>query len=97
MVGDNSKQFEIFDCPGGCRDPNDDMYLETCQVSRAHDLVTGDPDLLEVDVDDLKKHRLGRLTISPRRGRHDPSFSFSARNATTFAGRCGPWQCAATR
>lgn len=46
-----------------CRDPNDDMYLETCQVSRAHYLVTGDPDLLEVKPDALKKHRLGRLSI----------------------------------
>lgn len=46
-----------------CRDPNDDIYLETCQVARAHYLVTGDPDLLEVDVDLLKKHRLGRLAI----------------------------------
>lgn len=46
-----------------CRDPNDDMYLETCQVARAHYLVTGDPDLLEVDADALKKHRLGRLAI----------------------------------
>lgn len=46
-----------------CRDPNDDMYLETCQVARAHYLVTGDPDLLDVDLDALKKHRLGRLAI----------------------------------
>lgn len=46
-----------------CRDPNDDMYLETCQVARAHYLVTGDADLLEVDANDLKKHRLGRLAI----------------------------------
>lgn len=46
-----------------CRDPNDDMYLETCQVARVHYLVTGDPDLLEVRPDDLKKNRLGRLAI----------------------------------
>jgi putative PIN family toxin of toxin-antitoxin system len=46
-----------------CRDPKDDAYLETCQVGRSHFLVTGDRDLLEVDRDLLKKHRLGRLTI----------------------------------
>lgn len=46
-----------------CRDPKDDAYLETCQVGRAHFLVTGDRDLLEVDRDRLKEHRLGRLEI----------------------------------
>jgi putative PIN family toxin of toxin-antitoxin system len=46
-----------------CRDPEDDAYLETCQVGRAHFLVTGDPDLLEIEPAVLKRHRLGRLAI----------------------------------
>jgi putative PIN family toxin of toxin-antitoxin system len=46
-----------------CRDPEDDAYLETCQAGRAHYLVTGDPDLLEMTPGVLKRHRLGRLAI----------------------------------
>lgn len=46
-----------------CRDPKDDAYLETSQVGRAHYLVTGDRDLLDVDRELLKKHRLGRLAL----------------------------------
>jgi putative PIN family toxin of toxin-antitoxin system len=46
-----------------CRDPKDDAYLETCQIGRAHFLVTGDHDLLDVDRDLLNKHRLGRLSV----------------------------------
>ncbi len=59
-------QAEMVSIPGKlsiCRDPADDIYLETCQVARAHYLVSGDKDLLEVAPDLLKKNKLGRLKI----------------------------------
>lgn len=46
-----------------CRDPTDDVYLETCLVGRAHYLVTGDRDLLEIERGLLNEHGLGRLEI----------------------------------
>lgn len=62
---------EVVNIPGRlkiCRDPADDIYLETCQKGQAHYLVSGDKDLLEVDPALMKKARLGGLRIlSPTR------------------------------
>jgi putative PIN family toxin of toxin-antitoxin system len=49
-----------------CRDPKDDMVLECCRAARAQLLVTGDRDLLDLDVS--RAVGLRRLQIvSPRR------------------------------
>jgi putative PIN family toxin of toxin-antitoxin system len=41
---------EIDGTPQGCRDPNDDIFLETARKGRAEYLVTFDRDLLEPDL-----------------------------------------------
>lgn len=46
-----------------CRDPADDVYLETSLVGRAKYLVSGDRDLVEIAPALLRKHRLGNLAI----------------------------------
>ena len=41
---------EIEGTPQGCRDPNDDVFLETARKGQAEYVVTFDRDLLEVDL-----------------------------------------------
>lgn len=48
-----------------CRDPDDDMVLETAIVSRAHYLITGDKDLKSQDlVTQLDKNGVRILTVN---------------------------------
>lgn len=46
-----------------CRDPNDNIFLETCLAGRATILLTGDGDLLSLTRQDLKPAGLARLRI----------------------------------
>lgn len=48
-----------------CRDPKDDMVLECCLAAKATTLVTGDRDLLEVDLSAVTGLRRLRI-MSPR-------------------------------
>jgi putative PIN family toxin of toxin-antitoxin system len=50
-----------------CRDRKDDMVLECCLVARAHRLITGDRDLLDLDPRAVGIPALNRLRIvTPR-------------------------------
>jgi len=50
--------------PQGCRDPQDDMFLETARLGEAHVLVTFDKDLLELDlVDAMKREGIRIVSI----------------------------------
>ena len=46
-----------------CRDPDDDMVLECCAAANADVLLTGDRDLLDIDLRALPAGGLGRLRI----------------------------------
>lgn len=46
-----------------CRDPKDNVYLETCLTAGADILLTGDKDLLEISQKELKKADLQNLQI----------------------------------
>jgi len=48
-----------------CRDPKDDMVLECCRAARANFLITGDRDLLNLDVSRIAGLRRLRI-VSPR-------------------------------
>lgn len=48
-----------------CRDPKDDMVLECCRAARARFLITGDRDLLSLDVAGTAGLRRLRI-VSPR-------------------------------
>jgi len=48
-----------------CRDPKDDMVLECCRAARARFLITGDRDLLSLDVTGTAGLRRLRI-VSPR-------------------------------
>ncbi len=48
-----------------CRDPKDDMVLECCRAARASLLITGDRDLVDLDVTGIAGLRRLRI-ISPR-------------------------------
>jgi putative PIN family toxin of toxin-antitoxin system len=48
-----------------CRDPKDDMVLECCRAARASSLITGDRDLLSLDVSGIAGLRRLRI-VSPR-------------------------------
>jgi uncharacterized protein len=49
-----------------CRDPKDDMVLECCRAARAQLLVTGDRDLLDLDIFGAVGLRKLQI-VSPRR------------------------------
>lgn len=48
-----------------CRDPKDDMVLEFCRAAGANFLITGDRDLLDLDVSGVGGLRRLRI-VSPR-------------------------------
>lgn len=48
-----------------CRDPKDDMVLECCRAARASFLITGDRDLLSLDVSGIAGLRRLQI-VSPR-------------------------------
>ena len=47
------------------RDAKDDHYLSLCKEAQVDFLVTGDRDLLNLDPEALKKHRISCLIINP--------------------------------
>lgn len=65
-----SEEVAIFECPMGCRDADDDKFLETALLGEADALITGDKALLEMNpfnglpviqpVDALHRLNLGR-------------------------------------
>jgi putative PIN family toxin of toxin-antitoxin system len=48
------------------RDAADDHYLSLCKQAKADFLITGDKDLLNISQEDLKKHGVSCLILTPR-------------------------------
>jgi len=48
------------------RDAADDHYLSLCKEAKADFLITGDKDLLSISQEDLKKHGVSCLILTPR-------------------------------
>ena len=48
------------------RDAADDHYLSLCKETKADFLITGDKDLLSISQEDLKKHGVSCLILTPR-------------------------------
>jgi putative PIN family toxin of toxin-antitoxin system len=48
------------------RDAADDHYLGLCKEAKADFLIAGDKDLLSISREDLRKHGISRLILTPR-------------------------------
>jgi putative PIN family toxin of toxin-antitoxin system len=48
------------------RDAADDHYLALCKEAKADFLITGDKDLLSISREDLRKHGISCLILTPR-------------------------------
>ena len=48
------------------RDAADDHYLSLCKEAKADFLITGDKDLLSISREDLRKHGVSCLILTPR-------------------------------
>lgn len=65
FLAKNAMIVEISNSPQGCRDLNDDMFLETARLGKAEYLVTVDRDLLAADlVAQLKKEGISVVSTS---------------------------------
>jgi len=50
-----------------CRDTKDNMLLECCSMAKADFLITGDKDLLDIEISKLPKELAKLRIVTPRR------------------------------
>jgi uncharacterized protein len=67
LIGERATVVEITGQALGCTDPDDDMFVETAILGKAHTVVSGDPDLTEDETIIGLLHEHGVAVLDPRR------------------------------